>query len=226
MKTKSLLLLLFVLTFTFNLRGQVTIGSGENPEKAALLDIKTKNGGEGLTSSDTGGVLLPRVELNNVNEFNIFTGVKTTDPDYELQKKRHKGLAVYNIKSDYNSNLEEGIYVWNGVKWEKPIYKRVNFFYMPSIKIDTSTTGDKTPIDLYQAYKDQFLSPKVKSLNAPTWIPFFVNRNELYYYITDFDESVFDKNKLAIDSDGIMNYSILNPTTDGSSYINIVFVVK
>lgn len=230
MKTSiiRLSLLLAILSVSlFSLNAQVTIGSDTAPEKAALLDIKTKDGGDGQISSDSGGLLLPRVELDNIFEFTVFSTIKKTDPDYDQQKRKHVGLAVYNIKTDYTKNIEQGIYIWNGERWEKSAsVHRVNFFYMPSISIDTSSPGEKTPIDLYAEYKRQFETPKIKSDNAPDMIPFFVNSSDLYYYITDFDESVFDKDFMTIDANGLLRYKVINPTVDGTSYINIVFVVK
>lgn len=200
---------------------QVTIGSEVAPEKAALLDLKTKDGGAGLISSEAGGVLLPRVEISDTTKLDVFTnnalGVNTDE-----QKLRHKGLTVYNIGT---ANVDAGIYVWNGKRWEKTSYNRkVNFFYMPSIVIDTRTTGAQTPINLYQKYVDQFMTPKVRSNGAPAQIPFYASPQDLYYYVTDYDESVFEN--ISISNTGMMSYSVKAAATAGSSFINIVFVIK
>jgi len=222
---KTGLLLAMLLIFPFSLRAQVTIGSDLPPEKAAILDVKTMIGGEGGVSSQAGGILLPRIEIDTVTNLSVFPGLSGIDNDE--QKKKHKGLVVYNINTDHEQNVEEGIYVWSGVRWEKSTFReRINFFYMPSIMIPTNTAGTQTPIDLYAKYKEQFGTPLVKSTGAPAAIPFYLNRSELYYYITDFDKTVFDEANISINADGILNYKVLNESVDGSSYINIVFVVK
>lgn len=204
---------------------QVTIGSDIPPEKAAILDIKSQNGGIGNKSSLSGGLLLPRVEIDTVTNINIFQGV--TGIDNDEQKKRHIGLTVYNLKNDHAKNIEEGIYVWTGNRWEKSTFRhRINFFYMPSIKVPATTPGPQAEIDLYEEYKKQFKTPSVKNPSAPATIPFFVNSTDLYYYITDFDKTVFKANSMSISNDGKFNYEIENPSIDGSSYINIVFVIK
>ncbi|WP_051697877.1 hypothetical protein [Prevotella sp. 10(H)] len=226
METKKAILLLVLLIVVSGLKGQVTIGSGEIPEKAALLDIKSKDGGEGLVSSDIGGVLLPRVILNDINELDIFTEIKKTDTDYATQKKRHKGLAVYNIETNATKNIEEGIYIWNGAKWIKLEVKRhVDFFYMPSMRLDTSAEGTYGPIDLYAEYQRQFGGPKAWSTGAPNKIP-LVPRRDMYYYVTGFDDDVFDETQISIDVNGNLTYRVKNASVDGSSYINIVFVLK
>ena len=224
---KAILFIAMSFIFLISAKSQVTVGSEVPPQKAALLDIKSKDGGQGQATSDKGGILFPRVELDNINELTVFPAIKSNDQDYSEQKKKHIGLTVYNIKADNAKNIEEGIYVWNGIKWEKSAFRhRVNFFYMPSIRIDTRTAGDKTPINLYDEYKKQFESPKIVSAQAPDEIPFFAKETDLYYYVTDFDETVFDKTKMSISVDGKLSYSILSPAVNGDSYINIVFVVK
>ncbi len=100
-------------------------------------------------------------------------------------------------------------------------------FYPPSIAIDATSTGAKTPIDLYQLYVDQFASPIAASdpINAPT-IPVY-NRNELYYYVTFADEDVFGSpTTISLDGNGNMSYSIVNLPTDFNTIINVVFVVR
>lgn len=225
---KLIIIILFVAIVPYSLQAQVTIGTDNPPEKAALLDIKTQNGGPtGGVTSDAGGFVLPRVVLDNISELTVFPGITQSDADYAEQKLRHKGMMVYNITADLSKNIEEGIYFWTGSKWEKGSLKqRINFFYMPSIIIPTTTTGTQT-IDLYQHYVSQFASPKVVSDGAPTQIPFFVNRRDLYYYVTEYDTDVFDEaGPFSIDADGILTYTVKAAPTDGTSYINIVFVVK
>jgi len=95
-------------------------------------------------------------------------------------------------------------------------------FYMPSIVIDVSTLGTGKTIDLYAQYLEQFAKPKVASVGAPATIPNYT-KDQLYYYVTYFDSSVFKIN--SIDANGLMNYDVIGNATP-SSFINIVFVVK
>lgn len=225
----SLILLASILTL-IRLQAQVTIGTDNPPEKAALLDVKTKSGGaNGDTTSEGGGILLPRIKITNIESLNQFSGITGLDTDE--QKERHKGLMVYNIEENLAQNIEKGIYVWNGKFWEKAAFRnRVNFFYMPSIPIIATTLGTKT-VNLYDQYFSQFRNPKVVSSNAPASIPVFVSRRDLYYYITDYDTSVFEADDgsgtiFSINEDGLLTYTVKALPTDGTSYINIVFVVK
>ncbi|MCC8146235.1 MAG: hypothetical protein LIO93_07325, partial [Bacteroidales bacterium] len=203
-----------------NLFSQVTIGTDINPEKAALLDLKTKNGSLGEPSSDNGGLLLPRVEITNLTDLGIFTNV--TGLDTQEEKLKHKGLTVYNIG---NADIEEGIYAWDGSKWQKAgLKKEINFFYMPSIKIPINTPPQ--PIELFTEYQTQFLTPKVASEGAPATIPYFLNAEDLYYYVTDYDENVFES--ITISNTGRMTYTLKDPLPSDAccSFINIVFVIK
>lgn len=216
---KKRLLLLIIFTFyiitTF---AQVTIGSGIVPEKAALLDLKTKNGGSGQNSSDGGGLLMPRVSISDLLTLGIFTEIAGLDTEEE--KLKHKGLSVYNIGT---TSVEAGIYVWDGVKWEKAgLRKEVNFFYMPSIQIDLSQ--NPLPINLHTRYVQQFSNPKASSTNKP--IPYYLEAEDLDYYITDYDEDIFQS--VTVDETGEMIYILKDPLPSDvcCSYINIVFVTK
>jgi len=225
MKTKGILLFVFIIIPILYIKGQVTVGSNLPPEKAAILDIKSENGGAGEASSTHGGLLLPRVEIDTITNISIFPGI--SGMNNVEQKKRHTGLMVYNIKRDLDHNIEEGIYVWNGEKWEKSTYRsRVNFFYMPSIVVPTNVTGQEFEIDLYDEYQKQFKTPKIHNPSAPDTIPFFLKPKELYYYITDYDPTVFKTSSMSITDDGKFKYEVENAATTGSSFINIVFVIK
>ncbi|NDW18038.1 hypothetical protein D0T53_03790 [Dysgonomonas sp. 216] len=197
---------------------QVTIGSETVPEKAALLDIKTRSGGAGLTSSDGGGLLMPRVSISDLSVLGIFSDI--TGLDNNDEKLKHRGLTVYNIGT---TNVEAGIYVWDGAKWQKAGQKReIKFFYMPSIQIDLSQNPQ--PIDLHARYVDQFQHPKASSTGSV--IPYYVNASDLDYYITDYDEDIFAS--VTVDATGEMVYTLQNPLPADvcCSFINIVFVVK
>ncbi len=96
------------------------------------------------------------------------------------------------------------------------------FFYMPSVVFDTSSQGTFTR-NLHQEYVDQFGSPVVSSSGASGAIP-TLNANDLEYYITYYDDTVFDN--LAIDANGNLTYDVISSTNSVASFMNIVFVVK
>lgn len=136
---------------------------------------------------------------------------------------------------------------------QKPIWKDQNkvapqFFYMPAVIFDTSIAGTTTR-DLYQEYVNQFTGGSKNSENpvaypishgpagttpllygggivgsagAPADIAVFES-HELYYYVTYYDESVFEN--LSISADGKLTYTVKGGATP-SSYMNIVFVIK
>ncbi|PRX53156.1 hypothetical protein [Flagellimonas meridianipacifica] len=105
-------------------------------------------------------------------------------------------------------------------------------FYPPSIAIDVSAYSG-TPIlnqtiNLYAQYTAQFGSPMVRSdvggaNEAPAALPTYAS-NELYYYVTFFDNTVFAN--VEIDANGMMEYDIIGSPADYNSLINVVFVVK
>lgn len=94
-------------------RAQVTIGSDIPPEKGALLDIKTQIADVNNLISSSGGIVLPRVRLADINTLEPF--IATDDPDLDALKKSHVGLTVYNLTE--TAPLMPGLYVWNGQKW-------------------------------------------------------------------------------------------------------------
>jgi len=122
MKSNKLTKLLLTLAACFLLmptHAQVTIGSGEAPSRAALLEIKDQKPDAQNVTSTKGGLALPRVSL--VNSATLEPFIATNDPDWtnattqaEL-KTTHTGLMVYNLNA--TSPFTKGIYVWTGEKW-------------------------------------------------------------------------------------------------------------
>ncbi|MGG5507808.1 hypothetical protein ACPDG4_13365, partial [Myroides sp. C20-1] len=136
---------------------------------------------------------------------------------------------------------------------KKPVWKEQakvtpQFFYMPAVIFDTSVAGTATR-DLYGEYVNQFTGGSrtssnsvsypishgpagttpmmygggiVGSTGAPADITVFEN-DELYYYVTYYDEEVFEN--LSISADGKLTYTVKSGATS-SSYMNIVFVIK
>ncbi len=131
MKTKLVRLVLYALLITATSNyasAQVTIGLGDAPEKAALLQVKDYSPKEGETvapggiTAEKGGILLPRVELEKRTElYPFFTKeyATTSVDEYALEKLKHKGLTVYNINPVEEEDLKEGFYIWNGEEWNQ-----------------------------------------------------------------------------------------------------------
>ena len=69
--------MLVMLLLTSGLKAQVTVGSNNSPEKAALLDIKEKIDKTGGPTVDKGGLLLPRVNLEK--KYQLYPFVEKPD---------------------------------------------------------------------------------------------------------------------------------------------------
>jgi len=100
------------------------------------------------------------------------------------------------------------------------------FFYMPTILFDTSTKGAKSK-DLHAEYIKQFTGQNtgifVKNPNAPAEIPHLPSAEDLYYYVTDYDETVISN--VSISDTGEMTYEVI-ANAGPYSYITVIFVVK
>ncbi|MEC4053106.1 hypothetical protein VSP10_09895 [Myroides odoratimimus] len=174
----------------------------------AILELEAENK----------GLLLPRVALTETTK---------ADP----LSAHVSGMTVYNTATV--ADVVPGFYYNDGTKWQQMVTtdnKAVKFFYMPSIVFDTSVITDpatEKEVNLYQEYVDQFgMKDKkrtFKNNSAPESIPYFLNSNQLDYYVTDYDPAVFEI--LGISDDGIMKYRILSNGTP-TSIMNIVFSVK
>lgn len=111
-------ILIIALTFAGNMcvvNAQATIGSGERPNKGALLDLKETNADD----SSTKGFILPRVKLTDLN--NLFPMFESDgnegyiDAEKAVEDKLHTGLIVFNTNSDFPFFVD--VYVWMGDKW-------------------------------------------------------------------------------------------------------------
>jgi len=210
----SMLLLAAMALFPTGTKAQVTIGSDVLPHEKALLDLK-----ENAEGTSTKGLILPRVSLASVVDF--------------LGGNDHQaGTIVYNTTTSdvavpVANRVSPGFYYNNGTKWEKLVLGYTNWFYMPSIAIDTQVLGTAAPINLYAKYVEQFSltdgTTSTKSTGAPDIIPYLPAATDLYYYITYYDKTVFEN--VTINDAGILNYGVKEVAT-GSSYVNIVFVLK
>lgn len=102
----------------------------------------------------------------------------------------------------------------------------VNWFYMPSVEVPVDDMTNPKQLDLYELFKKQFETPAVRCAGAPSGaIIKLPAANELYYYVTDYDQNVFEHAMTSITADGKMTYKVKAAPTP-KSYINIVFVLK
>lgn len=108
-------------------------------------------------------------------------------------------------------------------------YAMPQFFYMPSILIDTSViTPSGSPdltVNLYTQYTGQFnvTNANMRSATAPAQIPVLPAATDLYYYVTYSDTSSIQIT--GISDNGVMSYRVLG-NTNSLSFVNIVFVIK
>jgi uncharacterized protein (TIGR02145 family) len=98
------------------LHAQVTIGSGIEPLKGALLDLKEEQKDDG-TANSTRGLLLPRVNLTDPADITAgdISGVNASNKD------AHTGLTVYNLNKCFAVTPGKGgtgVYVWSGTEWQ------------------------------------------------------------------------------------------------------------
>jgi uncharacterized protein (TIGR02145 family) len=111
---QKIALILALLGFWLSGAAQVTIGSGLEPTKGALLDLKDHNplGSDQTTASK--GLLLPRVSLTNLNRLYPMLPLSyNTAEEDEL----HIGLQVYNVNT--TSPFCPGVYIWEGQQWQR-----------------------------------------------------------------------------------------------------------
>lgn len=89
---------------------QVTIGSNEQPNPGALLDLK-----ESPTNSNK-GLLLPRVSLQKLDALTMGNNVIANQGS---QWKVHTGMLVYNINTieTASNRVCPGLHVWDGSRW-------------------------------------------------------------------------------------------------------------
>ncbi|MDR0506928.1 MAG: hypothetical protein LBH32_08975 [Dysgonamonadaceae bacterium] len=114
----QLLILIMLMATSVHMYAQITVGSNEDPVRAALLDIKDQPADADNATATVGGMVLPRVKLEKKDDLSPF--IKITDPEWQAStrdatKASHTGLTVYNLTND--SYFSPGMYVWNGKSW-------------------------------------------------------------------------------------------------------------
>src|SRR5699024_2159498 len=197
-----------IFTFLFVLSGlgmfaQTGIGT-PTPDPSAQLDVNATDK----------GVLIPRVELTETTDNNPVGNDVTNS------------LLVFNEANQ--NDVTPGFYYWFDSQWQRLIPEGTatmsKFFYMPAVLFDTSIMGTDQTKDLHAEYMNQFTgSGLIGSDQAPSAIPNIPDPEDLYYYITDYDEDVIEN--VSIDANGIMKYDVIG-NAGPYSFVNIVFVVK
>ena len=207
-------------------------------------NIAYNNATSGLTATDVQAAI---DELaGNINSADASNGlhIETVDPDTEghvklggplteettIETDATNTLAITGLQ---RGNLDQDSLLMadaNGVLKTISPNKFVRFFYMPSVVFDTSNpdpTGPMRTKNLYQEYVNQFTGAGtpglVGSTGAPATIPYLPQAEDLYYYITYYDDDVFAD--LSIDENGVLSYRVIGPGTP-TSFMNIVFVIK
>ncbi|RLZ09733.1 hypothetical protein [Faecalibacter macacae] len=216
---KKLFTTAFLLSLT-SLFAQVGINTN-TPKQYTLLDV----------DSTDKGILIPRVALTNIFDRSTLTNVDNSSiSNYE------NSLLLYNTNTsnilgvNEYTNVTPGYYYWETDRWVRMTStKDQQFFYMPSIIIPTSADQVNPgntfgTIDLYSIYKSQFTNAMVKNPTASTTLPIY-KVNQLDYYITWYDESVFTN--VRVSNNGVLTYQIKeNADVFIGSFMNIIFAVK
>jgi hypothetical protein len=103
-KITKFLWITFLISGSMSVQSQVNIGSSDVPHEGAVLD---------LSQSDQDlGLLLPRVELLDVTQFQL--------PGNESEEKRQSaiGMVIYNTsETTKGARGVKGKFVWNGKRW-------------------------------------------------------------------------------------------------------------
>jgi hypothetical protein len=122
--------------FFMSMQAQVTIGTGIEPAKGALLDLKQKTPQTPATDNTTAslGLLLPRVGLTNpkmlypmfgagtdpATQYKFGTGPQAVDLSKADEDSKHTGLTVYSVLPCFTETSGKGgpgPYVWTGTEW-------------------------------------------------------------------------------------------------------------
>ena len=173
--------------------------------------------------------------ITNVNaQHNTYVGLRL--PRLTTEQRESIGVELHPENGRGNMIFNEDsarVQYWDGNQWVQLESKESIpiWFYMPSIVIDVSRNVADTTINLYDEYYRQFhvsapQSQIVGSREAPD-INIATNvyaRNELYYYVIGYDNSVFLIHEIT--QTGEMRFDINATNVSEETFMNIIFVVK
>lgn len=126
------------------------------------------------------------------------------------------------------SGNHKDVFIYNDSAWVQITPTKADkAFYLPPIPIQVNapTPPDaqtNTIIDLYNEYNKQFDTPVVKNPSAPASIHRY-NNDELYYYVTYYENPGNLITSVTISDTGVMT---ITSTASVNSLFNIIFVVK
>lgn len=103
---KIVMILALMLGGLISLSAQVTIGSGEKPNRGALLDLKEE---ETDRANASRGLLLPRVEMSTTQP-KVGKLAQSIGATGTWDEAEHTGLIVYNAKNTLDA-CKGGAYV-------------------------------------------------------------------------------------------------------------------
>ena len=195
----------------------------------ATLDVA----GNPTDSSKLDGVLIPRLSGDQLVQKNYSTD-QTGAMVYVNQVPTSNTGQIINVK-------EVGFYLFDGSKWKS--LNAPSYFFMPSLVLPTNSanlpsyatfnTGVFT-IDLYSVYANQLglqgnVSGATKTAlasNPSSKLP-VLNASSLDYFVTYFDNTVFDPSSISLSTDGKLSYQILSGSAiTEKTFMNIVFKEK
>ena len=166
------ILCLLIVFFSLQVEGQVTIGSGVNPNSGSLLDLK-ENDAPGANSKR--GLLFPRVELEDITKLDPCVSSSELEAN---DKNLHIGLLVYNVTDRPEDGLCPGIYVWEGNNWTR--------IPEPCIK-----PTDPVDPDLIYSPNSYFVSPGGVSEDIPIAKAYLVSEYRSDLANVDRNQKVF-----------------------------------
>ncbi|SBV95013.1 hypothetical protein KL86DYS1_11282 [uncultured Dysgonomonas sp.] len=151
---------------------QVTIGSENDPNPGALLDLKEEVSTNDVTALK--GLLMPRVKLTDRDKlfpmFDAVSGANYTkngdDYDKDTQDAIHTGLSVYHIdKCSFNG---AGIYVWDGQQWQPLLEGNASGINLPTDKLFLPSGHDLRTLNPGYTF-DISWTPSGSGTTPPTW---------------------------------------------------------
>ncbi|MDH6310873.1 hypothetical protein M2451_003684 [Dysgonomonas sp. PFB1-18] len=202
--------LLFLIAI--ELQAQVTVGSGTEPNKAALLDLKTQDASNPTSVTDdsnitttTGGLLLPRVKLTSLTSLEPFI-IGATETD----KIKHAGLLVHNINA--TNMFKQGTYQWDGTQW-KLFAMDLEWTYdgtadAEKVYLTRSTLGkNEIGADIYIRKDGSMVNTwGDRSSNNNIYLSIAANENAIKRTSTSSGVLDFQNNYLHIDGSKFANY--------------------
>lgn len=244
MKKAILIAGFLVVNFYSAQDGRVGINT-TTPKTTFDINGKTDNAGVSLTTDIT-GLQAPRL-----------TRAELTAKGDALYGPNQNGALVYITDISLGNALSQrininsiGYYYFDGAVWKKVGADSGNIkeqFYAPSIVLPTTTLGissnpsddisfssDVFTVKLHAIYKKQFgmlgnvsgASRTALKSNSSAILEEY-DANELDYFITYFDNTVFDPNTITLSADGTLTYKVLSTgVVSEKTFMNIVFKVK